>query len=210
MIEARSYTMVIGCGEKGVAWVAKNQNHKETVIGFDTKQIGKTHEPFIIGNVFNLPIKSGTINKIHGDFIVNGLIDREIAASQIFRNPDVLDTNYFPPLVREWFVKSMNGSYNLVRNNIKEVSALLRTVALREMWRILANNGSLELLDFEYNVEWIKHSAPQIVQENPLFLKLKSEPITREDFERSASLEKVGKGSTRIQKIKLIKFHHLI
>lgn len=154
-----------------------------------------------------MPIRSGSINQIYADFIVNGLIDRKIAAPQILENPDVLNTSYFPPLIRQWFVESMSRSHDSVRRNIKEVSTLLKTIAIREMWRILANNGSLEILDFEYNIKWIIHYAPQIVQENPIFLKLEPLRVTPEDFKRSASLKKVVSGSTYVQKIKLTKSH---
>lgn len=205
MIEAKSYAVVLGCGERGAAWVAQNKDPDQTAIGLDIKRPRQTNEPLVIGDVFSLPIRNNSINKIHADFIVNGLTDREIAAPQILENPDVLDTNYFPPLVRQWFVVSMNRSHDSVRRNIKEVSTLLKTVAMREIWRILANNGNLELLDFEYNINWIAHYAPQIVQEDPTCLKLEPLRISQEDFVRSSSLEKVVKGSTYVQKIKLTK-----
>jgi SAM-dependent methyltransferase len=203
MIERKSYTMVIGCGEKGAAWIAKRSS--EQVIGLDLKRPKATNGPLIIGDVFNLPIKTGAIDQIHADFIVNGLIDREIAAAQICENPDVLDSSYFPELVRRWFVESMSKSHDSVRRNIKEVSTLLKTVALREIWRILANNGRLQILDFQYNINWITHYAPQIVNENPSFIKLQPLRVSSEDFGRSESLGKVVKGSTYVQKLELIK-----
>lgn len=203
MVEAKFYTMVIGCGEKGAAWTAKRSS--EQVIGLDIKRLKTIDGPLIIGDVFNLPVKAGVIDQIYADFIVNGLTDREIAAEQICENPDVLDSSYFPELVRRWFVESMNRSHNSVRRNIKEVSTLLKTVALREMWRVLANNGRLQIIDFEYNTNLIAHYAPQIVNENPSFIKLRPLPMSSEDFDRSASLKKLVKGSTYVQKLELIK-----
>ncbi|MBI4096507.1 MAG: hypothetical protein HY425_02190 [Candidatus Levybacteria bacterium] len=203
MIERESVILVVGCGEKGAAWTAK-QKH-ERAIGLDFKMPKGQHGELILGDVFNLPIGNETVSRIRADFIVNGLTDRKIAASQIFDNPDVLATNDFPPLVREWFVESMKRSHDSVRKNIKEVSALLKTTAMREMWRVLENKGCLEILDFEYNINWINHYAPQIVAENPMFLRLEPLIVTPEDYERSSSLQKVVKGSARVQKIALTK-----
>lgn len=206
MIEGKPYTLVMGCGEKGAAWTAKN-NSGQTTIGLDLELPKGKHGELILGNVFNLPFKNGVIDIVHADFIVNGLTSREIAAPQIFENPDILSTNYFPPLVRQWFVESMNGSHDSVRKNIKEVGTLLKTVAMREMWRILANNGRLQILDFEYNTNWITHYAPQIVNENPIFIKLNPLFISPEDYVRSESLTKVAKAKARVQKLELIKAH---
>ena len=205
MIETKSYAIVIGCGEKGAAWIAKNHNYAQHVIGLDLKQPKEKNIPLIIGDVFNLPIRNGSLDQIHADFIVNGLIDREIAAPQIAQDPNILDSNYFPELFRRLFVESMSISHDSVRKNIKEVSTLLKTAALREMWRVLANNGQLQILDFEYNINWISHYAPQIVDENPRFIKLETMRVSAEDFERSESLGKVSKGRTHVQKIELIK-----
>lgn len=203
MVETKSYTVVMGCGERGAAWIARQNS--ETIVGVDLKSPKDKHGELILGDVFRLPIGDETVSHIRADFIVNGLVDREIAAPQIVKNPDLLDTSYFPPLVRQWFVGSMKKSHDSVRRNIKEVSTLLKTTAMREMWRILINNGRLEILDFEYNINWLVHYAPQIIQENPMFLKLEPLNITSEDFERSSSLEKVIKGSTYVQKIALTK-----
>lgn len=209
MIERKPYALIVGCGEKGAAWTTKH-NPKETVIGLDLKAPRGEHGQIILGDVFNLPIKDNAIDHIYADFIINGLIDREVAASQIIKNPDLLDTNYFPPLVRLWFVEAMRRSHDSVRRNIREVSTLLKTVAMREMWRVLANDGRLEILDFDYNINWIFHYAPQIIQENPLFLKLEPGQITSEDFGRSSSLEKFVRGSAYVQKIVLTKSHPLV
>lgn len=207
MVERKQYALVIGCGERGAAWTATANEHgsEEVIIGLDLKKPRVKHGQLILGDVFNLPIKDYTIDRIYADFIVNGLIDREIAAHQIYENPNLLDSSYFPPLIRRWFVESMKRSHDSTRGNIREVGTLLKTVAMREMWRILANNGCLEILDFEYNTNWIAHYASQIVQVNPMFLKLQPLPITSEDFERSTSLRRVVKGSTYVQKLKLTK-----
>ena len=207
MIETR-YAMLVGCGERGAAWTASKG--PENVIGLDLKKPKGQHGELILGDVFHLPIKNNAIDLIHADFIVNGLVDREVAAPQIYENPDILDTNYFPELVRRWFIESMNRSHDSVRRNIKEVSTLLKTVAMREMWRILANNGKLEILDFEYNTNWIGHYGPQIINEDPKFMKIKPLHIFDGDLSRSASLEKVIKGSTYVQKLELTKVYPMV
>lgn len=208
MRETEPLLLVAGCGEKGAEWISR-RNKAVLILGLD-REIPKgvvedTSAPFILGDVFNLPIKSGTINQIYGDFIVNGLTSRDIAATQILENPEVLDTDYFPSLVRQWFVQSLNRSHDSVRRNIKEVSTLLKTVALREMWRVLANNGRLQLLDFEYNINWIAHYAPQIVNENPDLITIQPLHISNDDYDRSSSLKKVERGSTYVQKLSLTK-----
>lgn len=202
MIERKPYALVVGCGEKGAAWIAKR--NPEQIIGLDLKR-QKTNAELIVGDVFNLPIKSGVIDQIYADFIVNGLTDRKIAAAQICENPDVLDSNYFPELVRRWYAESMSKSHDSTRKHIKEVSTLLRTAAMREMWRILANNGRLQILDLEYNTNWIVHYAPEILNENPGFIKLNPLRVSQEDLDRSESLGKVAKGNARVQKFELIK-----
>lgn len=203
MVESKPYSMVIGCGEKGASWIKKQNS--EQFVGLDIKQPKTADVPLIIGDVFHLPLKTSSIGQIRADFIVNGLVDREMAAPQICQNPDILDTSYFPDLVRRWFVESMKRSHDSVRRNIKEVSTLLKTVALREMWRVLANNGHLQILDFEYNTNWIKHYAPQIVNERFDFIEMRPLVITQEDFDRSESLGRVVKGSAYVQKVELIK-----
>lgn len=208
MTETKHYSMVIGCGEKGADWITKHKSQK--IIGLDLKRPKIKDASLIVGDVFNLPIRTESVHQIHADFIVNGLTDREIAADRILQNPDLLESDYFPELVKQWYTMSMNRSHDSVRRNIKEVSTLLKTVALREMWRILANNGYLEILDFEYNTNWITHYAPQIVNENPGFIRLEPLTISQEDFERSASLGKVINGSTYVQKLKLTKLRPAI
>ena len=140
MIETNSYALVIGCGEKGAAWTAKKPDYAKHLIGLDLKRLKETQAPLIMGDVFNLPIKTGVIDQIYADFIVNGLTDRKIAAPEIAEDPEILDSSYFPELVRRWFIESMNRSHDSVRKNIKEVGTLLKTVALREMWRVVTNS----------------------------------------------------------------------
>jgi ubiquinone/menaquinone biosynthesis C-methylase UbiE len=204
MIENKSYTMVIGCGESGATWIAKKQNPKQEIIGLDIKQPKETNVPFIIGNVFYLPIKDNSIAKIHADFIINGF-DLKFKTNEIFKNPDTLDTNNFPLLVKDWYIEKMHRSQNLVRDNIGEINFLLKIAVLRELWRVLETNGILEILDFARNVDWIKLFAYKAIQERPLLLIPKFKDITPEDFERSASLEKVFKGRSDVQKIELTK-----
>lgn len=206
MIEAKpnSYALVVGCGEKGAAWAARKQNSEQAIIGLDIKQPQETSRPFVVGDVFNLPIKSSSINKIHADFIINGF-DRRITVPEILNDPNVLDTDSFPKLIRSWYVSKLERSQNLTRDNVNELNVLLKTAAFREMWRVLEANGSLEILDFAYNIEWIKQSTYKIIQERPLLLRPRVTDITPEDFERSASLEKVTRGSTSVQKIILCK-----
>ncbi|MDO8503571.1 MAG: hypothetical protein Q7S60_02680 [bacterium] len=206
MIESKSHTMVMGSGEKGAAWAAQKRN-LDQVACLDLRRPRVANAPLVLGDVFKLPIMTGSIDQIYADFIVNGLVNREIAAHQILENPDLLDTNYFPELVRLWFVESLKRSHDSVRRRVKEVGTILKTVALREMWRVLANDGRLQILDFQYNIDWIAHYAPEIVNDNPMFVRLKTLPITREDLNRSASLGKVIRGSTYVQKIELVKKH---
>ena len=207
MVEARPYTMVIGCGEKGAAWIANKHAPYDHFIGLDSKELKIKSALIIRGDVFSLPIRTGSIAKIHADFIVNGLIDREIAAPQIAKNPDVLDTNYFPPLVRRWFVESLSRSHDSVRADIRKVGALLRTVALREMWRVLANNGKLQVLDLQKNINWIAHFAPQIIDESIEFMEMKPLSVSMDDLSRSSSLEKFINRRNSVQKIELTKKH---
>jgi hypothetical protein len=197
-------TMIIGCGEKGAAWAAKKTTPEKPVISLDKKRLNEMREPFIIGDVFNLQVESNSINKIYADFIINGIKDREITAQKILNNPDLLDTDNFPPLVRDWYTKELKGSHDLVRDNITEVNVKLKTAALREMWRVLAPNGSLEILDLASNIEWIKRYSYKIIQDRPLLLRPKIKDITSEDFERSASLGKVIRVG-KVQKIELVK-----
>lgn len=202
-------SLVIGCGPKGAEWISKQKNRTDLLVGIDTKIPSDTKltqgQQMVLGNVFKLPVKSESVNKIYGDFIVNGLISREIAASQIMDNPELLDTDYFPKLVRDWFVLSLNRSHDSVRRNVKEVGTLLKTTALREMWRVLAPGGTMQILDFEYNTNWLGHYAPQIMNEKQQNISLRPARIVQDDFERSSSLSKVIKGSTYVQKLNLMK-----
>ncbi len=145
MSAERSFTFVLGCGEQGAAWALK----KPETICLDLERWKLTSKKSIQGSVFYLPIASGSAKLIHADFIINGLINRRIAAPQILRNPEVLATDYFPPLVNHWYGETAGSSPDFVRSNILEVAKLLHTTALREMVRILAPKGKLEIVDFK-------------------------------------------------------------
>lgn len=210
MRETEPFSLVAGCGEKGASWVSQRDG-AGMVLGLDRvipKEVQEnTHAQFVLGDVFSLPFKSGAVNQIYGDFIVNPLMDRKVAAKQILEDPEVLDTDYFPGLVRQWFVETLHGSHDSVRENIKEVSWLLKIVALREMWRVLANNGNLQLVDFERNTNLIMHYGPQIMNEDPNFISMKPLRISDDDYDRSESLTKLTRARRRIQKISLTKRH---
>src|SRR5258708_3974239 len=107
MHETKPLSAVIGCGIKGADWVIR-RNTRGSIFGLDREIPKGITAPLVRGDVFNLPIRSGTIDQIYGDFIVNGLAHRDIAAAQIIENPDILDTNYFPSLVRQWFIQSLH------------------------------------------------------------------------------------------------------
>lgn len=200
-------SLVIGCGEQGAKWV-DGKNSGGLVIGLDKiipQSLQDNRPLFIQGDVFQLPLKSGSVDQIFGDFIVNGVISRNIAAPQIIQNPEVLNTNYFPEIVRTWYRQTMNYSPDLVRENIKTVGSLLRITALREMWRVLAENGTLQIIDLEYNTNWIAHFAPQILNENPKKVLFRPLSINEDDFSRSESLQKLLRARRNVQKISLTK-----
>lgn len=199
----KEFSLVIGCGDRGAKWIGNPPRGE--IIGLDNQQL-TVRAPLIRGDVFDLPIRSGSVGKIYGDFIINGLLERKIAAPQILENPDVLDTDFFPQIVRDWFTQSMARSHDSVRRNVREVSNLLKTAALREMWRVLASRGRLQILDYQYNTNWLMHYAPQIVNEDLRRIEVRPMRITDEDYVRSSNLDQgVVKGSTYVAKIELIK-----
>ena len=148
-------TMIMGCGESGLSW-ASNGPLSGQIVGLDHKIQRGQNNYLILGDVFSLPIRSASLDKIYADFIVNGLIE---PASRILENPDLIDTDDFPKEIRYWFTVTINRSHDVVRKNIKGVSTTLKTIALREMWRTLANNGSLQIIDLYLNTNWIEHYA---------------------------------------------------
>ncbi len=205
MSQENPWILVVGCGEMGAKWAAQ-QNGRGRYIGIDYKKVA-TAPRFVMGDLFSLPFKGGSIDKIHADFAINGLIDRNPNIAVVQQNPDILDTNYFPPLVRKWFRQTVHGSHGEVRKNIKEVAKYLRMSALQEMWRVLSVEGKLEVLDFDYNINNLVHFGPLWLNESPRLVATEPLAVTMEDWKRSASLQKVSGGTTHVQKISIQKLN---
>ncbi len=204
MSKENPWCLVVGCGKTGAEWVS-NHNGGVNYIAVDLKEISGMNGRLIAGDLFSLPFKNQSIDKIHADFALNGLIDRDPNAAAICADPDILDSHYFPPLVRQWYLETVERSADKVRRNIGSVGKLLQITALREMWRVLKAPGNLEILDFDYNINRLVHFAPQLLNENPHLVTVNSLQVTEDDRTRSGSLQKVSQGSTRPQKISLSK-----
>lgn len=196
--------LVLGCGVRGYHW-ASRQPDSQKYVCLDLQQSLPFGSLFIQGSAFDLPIKDASVTKIYADFVVNNVICREPGIDKVRENPGILDSEDFPPMVRRWFTEVLGKSHIMAQKHITEIQWLLRRVALREMWRVTAPSGGIEVLDFDYNTNWILHFAPDILNTNPGLVKLDSMPIVRDDWERSGSLHKVHKGPTRVRKIKICK-----
>jgi len=212
--EVKPWCLVVGCGDAGAKWVAR-QSNSLNYLGLDIKVRTADPSRFVVGDLINLPFKNKTIARIQADFALNGLVHRDPGVEAICAKPEILNTAFFPEIVRDWYreivqssekeKQSEKAAAEYVRRNVESVQKLLQISALREMWRVLKDSGEIEILDFDYIIDRLIHFAPHMLQENPRLVEINSLADTADDLDRSKSLQKVVFGSTRVQKIKLKK-----
>jgi hypothetical protein len=198
--------LVAGCGESGAKWIL-NQPNPSDYVGIDRVSY---NERVVSQDVLQMSFPARSFEKVIGDFILNSVRFRKKTVSEIKQDPALLDTSDFPPLVRWWYIDTVKRSPNAVRTRYREVTYLLRIAALREMWRVTKHGGTIELLDYTYNIrEVLDNPLGMLALKDPQKVRLTLQDIGDADFDRSNSLSKVlrhvRQDRSKVQKLKLIR-----
>lgn len=201
----RANYLLLGCGLKGAEWMAQRTHRDINYLGVDITDPHVRRAQILTASTLYLPFREQSMDKIIGDFIVNGVIANKPAVEDIWRNPDMLDSHSFPEIAKTWFRQVMQNATPHTSNDNIHFAQLLKTATMQEMWRVLKISGEIEILDFGYNINWLFHYAPQILNQNPELMRLNTIPINSDDYNRSHSLNKVSRGSTPVGKLRLTK-----
>lgn len=193
--------LVVGGGEKGLEWAAR-QNPPSYVL--DREPPSQPNLLFIHGDVLSLTerIEPNSVSTIYADFLLNA-VSVGVSFKQIIEKPEILRSEPFPPAVRTWFREIARGSHAYVRANLTEIRWLLRKVALQQMWQALAPGGEIIIVDKKHVVDWVKRGGAEILEVDPEAVMIESLPLVQGDFDRSSSLKKTP--SSPIRKICLKK-----
>jgi len=179
-------TLIIGCGQKGLDWAAQQTDH---VFCLDQAKILPStteyqHPTLVTGDAFSLPLRSDSVTTIHADFLLNNINARNISFSDTKEQPTLLEKPPFPPLVRDWY-EGKRGSIGY--SDADTIRRLLRTTALRQIWRILAPIGKVTIIDKREVIDWIRVNATSILQTRQEDLIISASPIVSSDHNRSAA-----------------------
>jgi hypothetical protein len=196
--------LLLGCGQKGLNWAGRQRNRSILCIDQDTtlvrpqitiekiaRQEGReeftviTHLPlpsFIIGDAFFLPLKEGSIKRIHADFLLNAISPTGVAFREILDNPAVLQEPPFPGSVKKWYQRNLPHPQEV---NLKTISWLLRAAALQQMWATLAEGGEIVIVDKRDVVNWVEMMAPEVLGVTSQEIRMTRLPIEIGDHLRS-------------------------
>ena len=189
-------SLVVGGGRKGLEWAVGQTQQGTLTLCIDHDSISLANACFFNASVFDLGWvldKEKIVSHIYADFLLNAVYPKNVNAKTVIDNPEILGTEVFPSLVREWFLKGKHGRIDVPNGDLVELRRVLRQAALREMWRVLAVGGEISIIDRRYIIEWIVSDTTRVLQVDRESVEVAQPKINSSDSRRSNSLVRILK-----------------
>jgi hypothetical protein len=199
MERQREVNIILGCGERGMYWSPRAMA-SEMVVPMDSQQFNLPTANFVISDTLNLPIASNSVNRLFADFVLNAIEMRGASMREVIASPELLGEENRPREVKDWFDNVLEQSPEKFRRNPEALRWILREIALKEMWRVIKEGGSITLVDHAHVVNWLRVKKNEIFPPEVHEAELKMPPLFNEDFNRSLSLERLSTEGARIGK----------
>lgn len=196
-------SIVVGSGEKGLKWA----NRKGKCFAFDHEFLNIDDlypNNFIQGDSLCLPFRDNSIKFIYSDFLLNAIQAGDTLPKDVEKNPDVLASNLYPKNIREWYKSEIKGKFHIYPH-FGQIRWMLRETALAEMWRVVAVDGEINIVDHNKVISWIINNHRMLFSNKRYETHITSTKHFQWENERSSSFTKVLEQGAKPRKLKIQK-----